>query len=360
MKKLLTILLTSFMIMSLTGCSSSSEQSNAMEIYGADTLNVYNWGEYIGEDVISNFEDEYGVKVNYSLFDSNEVMYTKLQSGTKYDVLIPSDYMIERMIQEDLLQAINRDMITNFDQLDPAVVGLSYDVENQYSIPYFHGTVGIVYNKNNVDAATVEQQGFEVFRNEEFKGRVFAYDSERDSFMMALKSLGYSMNTVDETELNDAYQWLIDMDEKVEPSYVTDEVIDAMINGEKDIALVYSGDATYILSENEEMAYYAPIASGTNQWSDAMVIPANSEASKLANEFINYMISYDVAYANSEYVGYTSSNLQAKSDLSTGEGYYVGIDAYLPRVDAANDEIFEYVPEQVGIIADLWIKVKNN
>jgi len=360
MKKLLTLLLTSFIVLSLVGCSSTNDQSNAKEIYGADTLNVYNWGEYIGEDVITNFEDEYGVKVNYSLFDSNEVMYTKLQSGTKYDVIIPSDYMIERLIAEDLLQPLDRDMITNFDQLDPSVVGLSYDSENMYSIPYFHGTVGIIYNKTTVDEAIVESEGFEVFRNEEFKGRVFAYDSERDNFMIALKSLGYSMNTVDENEINEAYQWLLDMDEKVEPSYVTDEVIDAMINGEKDIALVYSGDATYILSENEDMAFYAPISSGTNQWSDAMVIPANSEAPMLANEFINYMISYDVAYANSEYVGYTSSNEQAKIDLSTGDGYYAGIDAYLPRTDNDLDEIFKYVPKQVEMIADLWIKVKNN
>ena len=347
------------MVLSLSGCS-SDESSDAKELYGSDTLNVYNWGEYIGEDVIAAFEDEYGVKVNYSLFDSNEVMYTKLQSGTKYDVIIPSDYMIERLISEDMLQPLDRDMITNFDELDPAVTGLAFDPDNTYSIPYFYGSVGIVYNKNNVDPATVEAEGFEVFRDEQFRGRVFAYDSERDSFMMALKSLGYSMNTTDETELNEAYEWLLDMDEKVEPSYVTDEVIDAMIGGEKDIALVYSGDAAYILSENEDMAFYAPVDSGTNLWCDAMVIPANAEAPKLANEFINYMTSYEVSYANSEYVGYTSANEQARVDLSTGDGYYAGNEAYLPRTGNDRDEIFEYVPEQVGIIADLWVKVKNN
>jgi len=359
MQKILKLISVSLLTISLAACSTSTATEDATELYGCNTLNVYNWGEYIGEDVIANFENEYGVKVNYSLYDSNEVLYTKLQSGTKYDVLFPSDYMIERLIDEDLLQPLDRSLITNFDKLDPSVVGLSYDPDNEYSIPYFRGNVGLVYNTKNVDAATIEAEGFNVYHDEQFKGRVFVYDSQRDSFMMALKALGYSANTTDEEELNEAFEWLIEMDNTVDPAYVTDEVIDAMLNSEKDIALVYSGDAAYILSENPDMAYYAPNDSGTNIWSDAMVIPANSECATLANVFINYMTSDEVAYENSDYVGYTSTNLDALTKLSADDGTYGGNAAYLP-IASDNDEIFQYSPEQVEIISDLWVKVKNN
>ena len=152
------------------------------------------------------------VKINYSMFASNEEMYTKLLGGSQYDVLVPSDYMIERMIDENMLQPLDKSMIPNLANLADGVKGLSYDPDNTYSAPYFWGMVGIVYNKNNVDPADVESQGFDVLRNEKYKGHVFVYDSERDSFMMAFKALGYSMNTENEDEIQEAYQWLLDMD----------------------------------------------------------------------------------------------------------------------------------------------------
>jgi len=357
MKKILILILTSLL---LAGCASSNSESakNITESNGdkCSSLNLFNWGEYIGEETIPAFEDEYGVKVNYSLFESNEQMYTKLQSGTKYDVLIPSDYMIERLINENLLQPLDKDAITNLNLLDPTVLNQSYDPNNTYSAPYFYGTVGIVYNTQNVDSTSVEEQGFNIFTDSKYQGKVFAYDSERDEFMIALKALGYSMNTTSESEIEEAYQWLLSMDNNVNPSYVTDEVIDAMINGEKDIALVYSGDATYILSENSDMAYYAP-ESGTNKWTDGMVIPANSECSALANEFINFMLEDETSEWNSEYVGYTTPNKNAFESLVNGT--YEGISSYTVR-DNTNDEYFIHQPEQAKMIADLWIKVKNN
>lgn len=360
MKNWVKLGLCGLMVVSLGGCGGGGKSDiDPQEVYGCSTLNVYNWGEYVGENVLSNFERQYNVKINYSMFASNEEMYTKLLGGSQYDVLVPSDYMIERMIDEKMLQPLDKSMIPNLANLADGVKGLSYDPDNTYSAPYFWGMVGIVYNKNNVDPADVESQGFDVLRNEKYKGHVFVYDSERDSFMMAFKALGYSMNTENEDEIQASYEWLLDMDKKVDPSYVTDEVIDGMVTGEKDIAVVYSGDAAYILSENEDMAYWLP-EEGTNLWSDAMVIPANAKCPKLANEFINYILTDDASYDNSSTVGYASSNKNVLEEMSATGGEYDGNPAYLPRVGYAKDEVFKHNEILKKKLADLWIKVKNS
>ena len=183
------------------------------------------------------------------------------------------------------------------------------------------------------------------------------YDSERDSFMMAFKALGYSMNTDNQDEIQEAYQWLLDMNNTMEPVYVTDEVIDGMINGTKDIAVVYSGDATTILEENPDMGFWMP-NEGTNLWSDAMVIPANAANPKLAHEFINYVLTYEASLGNSEYVGYASSNQEVLDELSGEGGLFEENEAYLPRSGYEKDEVF--VDNQVlkKELAELWIKVK--
>ena len=360
MKKFCKVLVSSVVIAAMTGCSSTTEEvekvMDAQEVYGCNVINVFNSGEYIGEDVVANFEKAYGASVNYSMFDSNEALYTKLQGGSYYDVLVPSDYMIERLLEEDYLQPLDKNIITNWDTLSDAVKNLSFDPDNEYSVPYFYGTVGIVYNKNNVDEEQLHELGYDIFRQEEYKGRVFMYDSERDSFMIALKALGYSMNTEDPDELQEAYEWLLEVDEKVDPAYVMDEVIDAMSNGDRDLAILYSGDAAYVLNENEDMGYYLP-ESGTNIWYDSMVIPANSQCYGLANEFINYMMTYDVAYENSEYIGYTSPNKDVFDEIS--QNVYTN-EAYIPREGFEKDEIFHYSKKQKDIISDLWIKVKNH
>lgn len=340
------------------GCGSDNTVAvDPIETFGCDTLNVYNWGEYIDPSTLSDFEDTYGVTVNYSLFDSNESMYTKLLSGAAYDVLYPSDYMIERLINEEMLQPLDKSIITNFDKVDPAYLGLPYDPDNTYSIPYFTGTVGILYNQDTVDSAVIEEEGFNVYHNPEFKGRVVMYDSERDAFMVAFKALGYSMNTEDPAEIQAAYQWLLDMNTITDPVYMTDEVIDAMIVGEKDIAIVYSGDAAYIMSENPSMMYYEP-QSGTNSWTDGMVIPANAACPALANEYINYMSDPDVAYLNSSYVGYTSVISDTKQRVQ--EDSYDGINAYSPRVNGQHDEVFRDNETLRAQLADLWIRVKSS
>lgn len=356
MKKLFALLLAGTML--LSGCGGGgSASADAVEKYGSDTLKLYNWGEYMGQDLISNFEKQFGVKVIVEYFDSNEMMYTKLQAGDAYDVLVPSDYMIERLIAEDMLQPLDLGKIPNTANLAEGVRALPYDPENTYSVPYFWGSVGIVYNHNNVDPAAVEKQGYEILRNTDYKGRIYVYDSERDSFMMAFKALGYSMNTEDEQEIQDAYDWLLEMNNTMEPVYVTDEVIDGMITGTKDIAVVYSGDATTILQENEDMSFWMP-EEGTNLWSDAMVIPANAENPLLAHEFINYVLTYDASLDNSEFVGYASSNQEVLDELSGEGGLFAENEAYVPRAGYAKDEVFRDNQTLKKTLAELWIKVK--
>ena len=365
-EKILKLALAASTAVTLAGCGSTAANEDAVdaqEVYGCNVLNIYNWGEYTGEDMIPNFEKQFNAKVNYDMFDSNEIMYTKLMGGSAYDVLVPSDYMIERLIKENFLQPLDKEIITNLGELDPEVVEMQkvYDPDLAYAVPYFRGSVGLVYNKNNVPLSELEEKGWDILQDPKYDNKVYMYDSQRDAFMVAFKALGYSMNTENEDEIQAAYEWLRKMQETTHPAYVTDEVIDAMAypdaNNAKDIALVYSGDAAYILHENEDMGYFEP-NQGTNIWSDAMVIPNNAGCPGLANEFINYVLTYDASYDNSITVGYTSSNLKVKEDIAKGD--YAGINAYTPRAGYDKDEVFRFNETLVKKLSDLWNKVKIN
>lgn len=333
-------------------------KSAGSQPYAGQTLHVYNWGEYTGENIISGFEELTGAKVIMDNFDSNEQMYIKVANGDAYDVLVPSDYMIQRMMQEKMLQKLEPETRKEcLGELVDAVKGLPYDPKNEYSIPYFWGTVGIVYDKTKVSEEDLEKDGWDIFLDQKFKGDIYLYDSERDSFMMALKALGYSMNTTSQDELNAAYNWLIQCVQTMDPEIVTDEIIDNMAQARKALGLIYSGDAAYVMSENENMGFYMP-KSGTNLWSDAMVIPKNAKNPKLANEFIRYITSYDAAMDNSSYVGYTSPNKEVTEELGGKGGDYDGINAYTPRAGYDKDEVFQYDETTRKIIADLWSRVK--
>lgn len=333
-------------------------KSAGSQPYAGQTLHVYNWGEYTGENIISGFEELTGAKVIMDNFDSNEQMYIKVANGDAYDVLVPSDYMIQRMMQEKMLQKLEPETRKEcLGELADAIKGLPYDPKNEYSIPYFWGTVGIVYDKTKVSEEDLEKDGWDIFLDQKFKGDIYLYDSERDSFMMALKALGYSMNTTSQDELNDAYNWLIQCVQTMDPEIVTDEIIDNMAQARKALGLIYSGDAAYVMSENENMGFYMP-KSGTNLWSDAMVIPKNAKNPKLANEFIRYITSYDAAMDNSSYVGYTSPNKEVMEELGDKGGDYDGINAYTPRAGYDKDEVFQYDEITRKIIADLWSRVK--
>lgn len=325
--------------------------------FEGQTLYLYNWGEYTGENILRDFEEETGATVVQESFDSNEQMYIKVANQEPYDVLVPSDYMVQRLIDEDLLQKLDKSKLTCMDKLADAVKGLPYDPQNEYSVPYFWGTVGIVYDKTKVEIRDLEAEGFGIFLDEKYKGDVYLYDSERDAFMMALKDLGYFMNTTSEKEIQEAYDWLVQCVETMDAEIVTDEIIDNMAQGRKALGLIYSGDATYVMEENENMGYYMP-DTGTNLWSDAMVIPKNAKNPELAHAFINYASDYDGAYDNSSYVGYTSANQEVMDDIYGEGGDYEGIEAYIPRIDNPNDEVFVYNEDTKKIMGDLWSRVK--
>lgn len=349
----------------LAGCGSEAavdpdvEIIDSQAVYGCSTINVYNAGEYIADETIPEFERRFTARVNYDVFDSNETLYTKLLGGSSYDVLVPSDYMIERLMSEDMLQPLDKSVVTNFSNIAPDVMDMvkQFDPEEQYAAPYFYGSVGLVYNNQVVDQETIESEGWDILHDERYKGRVYAYDSQRDMFMVALKALGYSMNTEDPTQIQEAYDWLMEMNDAVDPAYVTDEVIDGMANGDMDIAIMYSGDAAYVISENSDMSYLEP-SQGTNIWVDAMVIPANSSCPALANEFINFMMEDDIAQMNSEYVGYTSPNTAVRDYLSGELGDYFENPAYLPRSGYDKDEVFHFNEKMTRQLADLYTRVK--
>ncbi len=320
------------------------------------TLKVYNAGEYIDDSLIEAFEQTNNCTVIYETFDSNESMYTKVMSGEKYDVIIPSDYMIERLAKEGFLAEIDKSLIPNLENVISEITDRPFDPQNKYSIPYFWGNVGILYDRTVVDEADFSQE-WEILRNPKYKDNIYMYNSERDSFMIALKALGYSLNTADKNELDRAYEWLVEQKYAVNPIYMGDEVIDSMITGNKAMAIVYSGDAAYIMSENENLGFYAP-EKGTNFWIDGMVIMKSSENKSLAHKWIDFMLDEENAYANSEMVGYSSPVEAAYEKL--GQTVYDGIEAYIPRELNERDEYFRYQdPEVKRYSAELWTKVKS-
>lgn len=318
-------------------------------------LRIFNSGEYLDPDLITKFEEEYKCKIIYETFDSNESMYTKLKSGSEYDILVISDYMIERLIKEKELKPINWDNITHKDDIDPDNMGYSFDPENKYSVPYFVGTVGILYNHNVVDEEDLKD-GWELLRNPKYKGDIYMYDSERDSFMIALKALGYSMNTTDKKEIQEAYEWLIDQREKMDVVYAGDDVMDNMISGNKSIAVVYSGDGTYIMADNDELSYFDP-EEGTNEWCDAMVMTKDCKDTELAEAFMDYMLDYDNVLVNSVFVGYTTPVTKAREYMSETE--FEGLNSYLPEFGRPQNEVFKYQDTEIKkYYADLWTKIK--
>jgi spermidine/putrescine transport system permease protein len=284
-------------------------------------------------------------------------MYTKLQSGSEYDILVPSDYMIEKLIKENYLQKIDWSKITEKDGIINSLLHKAYDQDNEYSVPYYWGTVGIVYNKNNVDDKDLKE-GWNILKNKKYRGKIYMYDSERDAFMIALKSLGYSMNTTDKSELNKAYNWLVEQNKTMNPVYVGDDVMDNMISGNKDIAVVYSGDGAYIISENKNMSFFVP-EQGTNVWSDAMVVTKYCDNTELAYKFINYFLQKDVAKQNTQYIGYDSAVQSVYEYFRDHE--YAGNPACAPDTSNPLNEEFRYQKQSIrGYCSELWTKVKSD
>ena len=320
-------------------------------------LRVFNAGEYIDTKLIERFEKENKCKVVYETFDSNESLYTKLQSGAEYDIVIPSDYMIEKLIEEDYLQPIDWKKITNKKNIIPELLTKDFDPNSKYSVPYYWGTVGILYDKTIVDKKDLEQ-GWDILTNTKYQNKVYMYDSERDSFMVALKALGYSMNTENKKELEDAYQWLVHQRNTMKPVYASDDVIDNMISGNKAMAVVYSGDGAYIISENENMSFFTP-SQGSNVWTDAMVMTKDCINTDLAYKYMDFFLQEDVATQNTDYIGYDSA-VQSVYEYFRDEEYE-GNPACAPDISNPKNEEFHNQSKDIkSYTASLWTKVKSH
>ena len=315
MKKKLSALALALVLalsLCLTGCGGSDTL----------TLNVYNWGEYISDgsdgslDTIHAFEDWYEstygqkVKVNYSTYASNEDLYAKLKSGAvSYDVIIPSDYMIARLKDEGMLQPLNFDNIPNYQHIHEGFQGLYYDPDNQYSVPYTYGVVGIIYDANQVDPA--DAQGWDLMWNEKYAGKILMFDNSRDAFGIAEYLLGYDVNTTDEAELQACAAKLAEQKPVVQ-QYVMDQIFDAMENEEAWIAPYYAGDYLTMVEENPDLAFYRPTTQGYNMFIDAMCIPTCCQEKEAAEAFINFLCSPEVSSANMEFLGYSVPSTAAK------------------------------------------------
>lgn len=351
MKKIVLGALASTVLLAACGNTNTTSKSDTK----CDVLNVFNATEYMKEEVYKKFASDNKIKIVYDTFESNEAMYTKLSSGvTTYDLIIPSDYMIQNLIEKGLLQKLNKDLIPNAKGFFSSISKPVYDPNEEYSLPYMWGTVGLAYNKEKVAIEDLEKDGWAILKNPKYVDQIYAYDSERDGFMPAFKNLGYSLNTTDQTQINQAVAWLQEMNEKTKPVFVTDQVQDGMIAGEKNIAVLYSGDANIIISENDSVAYYTP-KEGTNLWVDAMVIPKNAQCPELAHKFINYLLDPEVMRENAIEIGYTPSLQAVAEDLAKNE--YPSIATYIPET-RENDEIFKHNEETKKILSELWLKVK--
>ena len=333
----------------LTGCG-AKKASNGGEVI------VYNWGEYIDPEVTAQFEAETGIKVIYDEFETNEIMYPKVETGaSEYDVICPSDYMISKMIENDLLQEIDFSKMENISNIGEQYMKMSkdFDPENKYSVPYCWGTVGILYNKTMVSKAP---ESWADLWDSQYTDNILMQDSVRDAFMVAEKLLGYSMNSTDEAELKACKDKLIEQKPLVQ-AYVVDQVRDKMIGDEAAIGVIYSGEAIYTQRENDNLEFVIP-KEGTNVWIDSWVIPKNAPNYENAIKWIDFMCRPEIALMNFDYITYGTPNEGAKAlmdeDLQNNPiafpdlSQYNGLETYVYLGEEA-DEIYN----------DLWKDVKS-
>lgn len=323
------------------------------------TLRVFNWGEYISDgsdgslNVIKEFTKRTGIQVDYQVFSTNEEMYAKIISGsTDYDVLIPSDYMIGKMINEDLLAKLDFSNIPNYKYIDDAFKNLEYDPANEYSVPYTWGTVGIIYNKTMV---TDPVDSWDILWDSNYAGKILMFNNPRDSYGIALKKLGYSQNTTDRDEIDQATDEL-KKQKLVVQAYVMDEIFPKMTAGEAALAPYYAGDAVTMISDNPDLDFVVP-KEGTNRFVDAMVVPKTSKNKDLAEQFINFMLEEEVALANIEYIGYSTPmrNVKALLDEEVQNSFSYPDDEVLSRCETfvnLDDETTAYMQDSwTGVLS---------
>ena len=349
MKKILALLLalTLAVAMSIPALAESDKP------FAGTQLKVYNWYDYIDESVLGIFEEETGIHVNYVNFSQNEDMYTKLSTGAEiYDVIFPSEYMIERLIKEDLLAELNLDNIPNMANVLPSLLDPTYDPGNAHSIPYMWGTLGIVYNTEMVSEPITS---WTALLDEKYAGSIFMMDSVRDTVGLALKTLGYSMNSHDEDELAAAGEWLMNQrDSGVVGGYILDQAKDMMANDEAAMAVMYSGDALYAMEKNDKLAYVIP-DEGSNIWVDGMCVPKVSENKEAAECFIDFMCRPDIAQKNMEYIYYSSPIKQVVENLSEEE---LASTAMNPsEEELARCEYYHDISDVAWMYDDVWMDV---
>lgn len=349
MKKLLAITLISVItLFSFTACGSNSDDSNK--------LYVFNWGEYIEPEVLEIFEAETGIEVIYDEFETNESMYSKISAGASlYDLVCPSDYMISKMIAEDLLQPINWDNIPNREHIGDEYweQAAGFDPELEYAVPYCWGTVGILYNKTLVEEPIDEWADL---WDPKYTDEVLMQDSVRDAFMVALKMLGYSSNTTNEAELQEAKEALTQQKSIVQ-AYVVDQVRDKMISGEAAIGVIYSGEALYTQSENSDLEYVVP-KEGSNVWLDCWVIPKNAKHVENAEKFLDFLCRPDIALMNFEYITYSTPNTSAIEMIEDEE--MRNSEVAFPNLENYDLEVYQYLGEDLDrLYSNLWKQVKS-
>ena len=325
-------------------------------------VNVYNWGQYISDgsdgyiDVNAAFEEATGIHVNYMTFDSNESMFTKLKTGgSSYDVIIPSDYMVARLIDEDMLLPLDFDNIPNYQYIDEAYKNTAYDPENVYSVPYTWGTMGVIYNSAYVDEADVGS--WDLLWNQKYAGKILQYDNPRDAFGVAELLLGYSLNTRDEAELRAATDKLLEQKPLVQ-SYVMDQIYDKMERGEAYIAPYYAGDFLMMQEENEDLRYYFP-KEGFNLFIDAMCIPTCCSDKEAAEMYINFLCDPEICAQNLEYLGYSVPESEAKQYMDP-ESVESEV-AYPDEETLSRGEAYYYLDAETTQLMDsLWLEVKTD
>jgi len=376
MKKLLFVL-TLLGLFFTAGCSTATEEVEEIEAQTLTvsdhayyerfqgkgiSINVYNWGEYISDgseegtlDINAEFTALTGIEVNYSTYATNEELYAKLKGGgASYDVIIPSDYMISRMIKEDMLLPLNFENLPNFSNIMENFKNPLYDPQNQYTAPYTWGTVGIIYDKTAIDEEDID---WDILWNEEYADRILMFDNPRDAFAIAEILLGYSLNTENPIELEQAAKKLGEQ-KRIVQAYVMDEIFDKMGAGEALLAPYYAGDALTLMDEYDHLGFVIP-KSGTNLFVDAMCIPKSAQQKEAAEMYINFMMERDIAYATTDYIGYSTPNAAAFELLD--EESQADTISY-PADDFINDktEVFKNLSDEANLqMQSLWTEMKS-
>ncbi|MBP3196426.1 MAG: ABC transporter substrate-binding protein [Butyrivibrio sp.] len=343
------LLLTFTALGILTGCGNSNDLAS-------NKLYVYNWGEYIDEEVIEQFEEETGIDVIYDMFETNEIMYAKLaQDPSAYDVICPSDYMIQKLIENDMLKELNFNNIPNSVNIGEQYFEQSkdFDPENKYSVPYCWGTVGILYNKTMVDDVV---DSWDILWNPKYNGQILMQDSVRDALMVSLIRNGYSLNTTNPDEIAVATKDLIDQKPLVQ-AYVVDQVRDKMIGEEAALGVIFSGEAIYTARENPDLVYVVP-KEGTNVWIDSWVITKESKHTENAEKWIDFMCRPDIALKNFEYITYSTPNVAAQELIEDEE--IKNSKVAFPDLSAFPTESYKYLGESGDrLYNDAWMEVKS-